>query len=193
MSLPTSLGRVVAAIVLVLPMTAAAQAPAASASSAKVAEIAALLAAKKLESFAIKDTRDPAKTDRYIALLIVPKSQLLLVAATYTRFMDIEYRLHNKDFMAAYVDLNTSMYAQDKFFVEDAMADGLVAMPKRNTAHDAVKFGADELTFNGEFADPRRRNQAAKISQEDYLKKFGEADKRYTEILDLMIAQLKKG
>jgi hypothetical protein len=189
---PPSLGRLFVALAVAAPVALSAQQPGSSPSAAKAAELSALMSSKKLEAFAIKDTRDPAKTDRYIAVLLVPKSQLLLVAATYTRFMDIEYRLHTKDFMAAYVDLNTSLYAKDKFFVEDAMADGLVAMPKRNAAHDGVKMGTDELTFNGDFADPRRRNTANKISQEDYQKKFAETERRYVEILGLVIEQLKK-
>jgi hypothetical protein len=162
-----------------------------AASVAKAKAFAALLQGKKLEAFAIKDRRDPAKTDRYVAALIVPNAQLLVVAASYTRFMDLEYRLHKQDFMAAYVDLNTSTFSQDKFFVEDAMADGLVITPKRNTAPDGVKIGTREVSFNGEFANPRRRNQEGKITEEDYRKTFADADQRYSALLDLLIEQLK--
>ena len=175
-----------------LAATASAQVPAASASSTKVAELATLMQGKKLEAFAIKDARDPAKTDRYVAALLTPKAQLLMVAANYTRFMDIEYRLHNKDFMAAYVDLNTAIFSEERFFIQDLMADGLVAMPKKNMPADVVRFGKDEVTFDGTFADPRRKNQGNKLTREEYDKKFAEADRRYAALLDLMIAELKK-
>jgi hypothetical protein len=176
-----------------LAVSLPAQQPAAGTSVAKAAEFVALLQAKKLEAFAMKDTRDPAKTDRYIAALVIPNAQIIVVAATYTRFMDVEYRLHNKDFREAYRDLNTSVYSQDKFVIEDVLANGLVAMPKRNAAADTVRIGTAELTFNGEFADPRRRRpEDKKISQEDYMKRFSEADQRYSGLLDLMIEQLKK-
>ena len=193
MTKPTSLGRIGATVLVVTSCAIAALAqaspPQAGTSVPKAVELSALLQAKKLEAFAM---RDPVKSDRFVAALLVPKTQLLLVSATYTRPMDIEYRLYNKDFMGAYVDLNTSMLSTDKFFVEDMLGDGLVAIPLKNAPHDAVKMGTDKQTFNGDFADPRRRNQPPKISQEDYLKKFGEADQRYAAVLAVLIEQLKK-
>lgn len=187
-----SVPRAAAALALVAAVTLSPRAQVQEAASvAKAKEFASLLQGKKLEAFAIKDKRDPAKTDRYIAALLVPNAQLLVVAASYTRFMDLEYRLHKKDYMAAYVDLNTSTFSQDKFFVEDAMADGLVVMPRRNTAPDGVKMGTKEVSFSGEFANPRRKNQEGKLSEEEYRKAFADADQRYTALLDLLIEQLK--
>jgi hypothetical protein len=194
MRLPTSLGRVAAACLAAAPLVTglAAQAPAPAASVAKVAEFAALLTSKKLDAFAMKDPRSEADKPRYIAVLLVPKSQLLLVAAAHTRFMDMEYFLHAKEFMKAYQDLNTSPASVDRFFVEDVLADGLVALPKKNSPPDAVKMGAETRTFDGVFVDPKRRNPDNKITQDVYLKNFGEADQRYAAVLDLLIAQLKK-
>jgi hypothetical protein len=194
MRLPTSLGRVAAACLAAAPLVTglAAQAPAPAASVAKVAEFAALLTSKKLDAFAMKDPRSEADKPRYIAVLLVPKSQLLLVAAAHTRFMDMEYFLHAKEFMKAYQDLNTSPASVDRFFVEDVLADGLVALPKKNSPPDAVKMGAETRTFDGVFVDPKRRNPDNKITQDVYLKNFGEADQRYAAVLELLIAQLKK-
>jgi hypothetical protein len=195
MTQPTSLGRVAAACLLAVPLVASltAQAPAPTVSGAKVAEFAALLASKKLEAFAMKDpgATTPDKP-RYLAALIVPKSQLLLVAATHTRFMDMEYYLHAKEFMKAYQDLNTNPSSIERFFVEDVMADGLVAVPKKNAPADAVKIGTASHNFDGDFIDPKRRNPNNKITQDVYLKNFAEADQRYAAALELMIAQLKK-
>ena len=73
---PTSLGRIAAAWLLLAPVatSALAQDPAPAVSPAKVAEISTLLAAKKLEAFAMKDPRSEG-TDkpRYIAVLLIPK------------------------------------------------------------------------------------------------------------------------
>lgn len=196
MTSPTSLGRVAAAWLLAAPLAtgALAQAPAPAVSPAKVAEIASLLAAKKLDAFAMKDPRSEGSTEkpRYIAVLLIPKSQLLLVAASHTKFMDMEYFLHAKQFSQAYSDLNTNPASVERFFVEDVMADGLVALPKRNMPPDAVKIGAETQTFDGVFIDPKRRNPDKKITQDVYLKNFSEADQRYAAALDLLIAQLKK-
>ena len=196
MTQPTSLGRIAAACLLAVPLVTGltAQAPAPAVSGAKVAEFAALLASKKLEAYAVKDPRSATTPDkpRYIAALLVPNSQLLLVAATHTHFMDMEYYLHNKEFMKAYQDLNTNPASVERFFVEDVMADGLVAVPKRNAPADAVKIGTESRNFDGDFIDPKRRNPNNKITQDVYLKNFADADQRYAAALDLMIAQLKK-
>lgn len=192
---PTSLGRIAAAWLLLAPVatSALAQDPAPAVSPAKVAEISTLLAAKKLEAFAMKDPRSEG-TDkpRYIAVLLIPKSQLLLVTAAHTKFMDMEYFLHARQFNQAYSDLNTNPASVDRFFVEDVMADGLVALPKRNMPADQVQVGTETRTFDGVFVDPKRRNPDKKITQDVYLKNFAEADQRYAAVLDVLIAQLKK-
>ena len=194
MTQPTSLGRVAAACLIAVSLVTGltAQAPAPAASGAKVAEFAALLVSKKLEAFAIKDPRSTAEKPRYVAALLIPNSQLLLVAATHTKFMDIEYYLHKKDFMKAYNDLNTNPASIERFFVEDVLADGLVAVPKRNAPADAVKIGTENRNFDGDFIDPKRRNPNNKITQDVYLKNFAEADQRYAAAIDLLIEHLKK-
>jgi hypothetical protein len=53
-------------------------------------------------------------------------------------------------------------------------------------------MGAETRTFDGVFVDPKRRNPDNKITQDVYLKNFGEADQRYAAVLELLIAQLKK-
>ena len=193
---PTSLGHVVAAWLLAVPLVTGltAQTPPQAVSVAKVAEFAALLAAKKLEAYAVKDPRSATTPDkpRYIAALLVPNSQLLLVAATHTHFMDMEYYLHNKEYQNAYTNLSSSTLSEDKLFFEDALHDGLVALPGKSLVSDAVRIGSARQDFNGVFLDPRRKNPAAKLTQEDYFKAFVSADERYAKILDVLIAELKK-
>src|SRR5690349_8445426 len=57
--------------------------------------LVAALQAKKLEAFAMRDNSEP---NRYFAVMHVPGVQLLLVAATYERATDIDYRIYTKDF-----------------------------------------------------------------------------------------------
>lgn len=168
---------------------AQAPAPPASASATKAKELVGLLQAKKLEAIA---ARYPGEAGRYLAALLVPNAQLLVVSASYTRPEDIEYYLYQKEFMNAYVNLNSSALAEKRLFIEDALHDGLVALPGKSLAHDSVTSGTTRQVFDGDFLDPRRRNPPKKISQEDYLKAFAAADEQYTKLLGVLIDELKK-
>jgi hypothetical protein len=189
----SSLGRS-SALALVVALGAAvvltAQAPTAppAASTAKAKELVALLQAKKLEAIA---ARDPAQAGRFVAALLIPNVQLLAVSSSYSRPLDIEYYLYQKDFMSAYVNLNSSTLISEKVFIEDALHDGLVALPGKTLGHDTFTDGSTRQVFDGDFADPKRKNQK-KISQDDYLKRYSTADEKYTKILALLIEDLKK-
>lgn len=167
-----------------------AQAPPApaAASVARAKELVGLLQAKKLEAFAI---RDPAENGRFVAALLVPNVQLLLISAAYERPMDIEYRLYQKDFMGAYMDLNSSVYSKARVFIEDSKGDGLNALPGKDPQHDSFKVDAERRIFDGAFADPKRRNDK-RIPQEDYFKAFSTADDKYSRMLGLLVEELKK-
>jgi hypothetical protein len=76
-------------------------------------------------------------------------------------------------------------------FIEDALGDGLVARPGKTLGRDTFTRNGTPLVFDGEFADPRKRNDK-RIAQADYDRAFSEAEASYTRLLDLMIAELKK-
>lgn len=158
-------------------------------SAAPVKELVGLLEAKKLTSFLVKD---PAGESRFIAVLLIPGTQLLVVAANYEGSTDMEYFLYSKEFMRAYQDLNASIHSKNKVFVEDLIANGLKAIPGKDEAPDSMTVGGSRRAFDGDFADPKRRNQQNKISQDDYLKAYSEADEAYTKLLGALIEGLKK-
>jgi hypothetical protein len=160
-------------------------APAAT-SPAKVKELIALLVSRKLETFAA-----PENGPKFVAVLHVPGVQLLLASASYGRPLDFDYYLFHKKYQDMYQELKSSPLSVEKFFVEDTLADGLVVIPGKSTAIDVVTVGGDRRTFDGDFADPRRKNQK-KITQEDYFKAYSAADARYAALLDVLIAALKK-
>ena len=92
---------------------AAAPAPvAASAGEAK--ELVTLLQSKKLEAFAVPD---PSHAGRFVAVLHVPNVQLLVVAASYERASDIEYRIYQKDFQGAYADLRSGIMSSNRVLI----------------------------------------------------------------------------
>ena len=162
-------------------------APVTSASSAKAKELVTALQAKKLEAFAVAD---PATPGRYVAVLHVPGAQLLVVAATYEKALEMDSRIYYKDFNNAYADLRTGIYAKDKLQIDDARGDGLVAVPGKDPLHDSVKMNEQQRTFDGDFVDAKHKNPK-KISEDDYFKVFNEADQRYTRLLGLLLDAVK--
>ena len=130
----------------VAALTPAGQAPAVP-SSGKVKELIALMQTKKLEAVAAKD---PGGSGRFVAALHIPSVQLLVVSAAYSMPGELESRLYYKDFMGAYVDLNTSVHSSDKTFIEDALCDGLVSAPGKSLARDSATLGPDKQIFDGD-------------------------------------------
>ena len=165
-----------------------AQAPAASESGAKAKELAALLQSKKLESYAVRDVMQPG---RYAAVIVVPGVQLLVVSASYSQANDIEYSLYHKKYQDAYLNLKSGALSSDRFFVDDAMCDGLVAVPGRNPVHDSVSMDGAKYVFDGDFVDPKKKN-SKKMPEDQYRKNFASADLRYARVLDLLITDLKR-
>jgi hypothetical protein len=178
---------------LVAPVPALAQSAAlpepVAQSPAKVKELVELMKSRELTAFAV---RDPEGSGRFVAVLFIPNVQLMVVAANYQRSTDIEYRLYHKEYMTAYQDLNSGVMASNKVFLEDTMADGLVLKPAKNMAGDTIEVGEDRRVFDGEFADPRKRNDK-RVPQVEYFTAFTEADARYTRLLGLILAEMKKG
>ena len=162
--------------------------PAAAASAAKVKELVGLMQSKKLEAVAAKD---PGGSGRFVAALHIPSVQLLVVSAVYSKPSEMDSRLYYKDFMNAYVDLNTSVHSSDKTFIEDALCDGLIAVPGKSLAHDSVRLGTEQRVFDGDFAAPNQRN-SKKISSEAYQKLFSTAEERYIQVLGVLIEEVKK-
>jgi hypothetical protein len=186
---PRQLAAAILAAACLVPLQAQKPDPApASASAAAAREVVSLLQARKLEAFAV---RDEASAGHFIAALHIPGVQLMVVSAVYKQPSHIEYRLYHKDYMAAYQDLRSGILAGDRILVDDMGGDGLVPLPRKNVGGDSYSAAGAERVFDGDFADPRRRNQK-KISQEDYFKAYEEADARYTKMLQLLLTELKK-
>ena len=162
--------------------------PPASTSTPAAKEFVGLLEARKLEAFAV---RDEANAGQFIAALHIPGVQLMVVSALYKQPSHIEYRLYHKDYMSAYQDLRSGMLADNRVIIEDVSGDGLMAIPRKDTGRDSYTVSGASRVFDGDYADPRRKNQK-KISQEDYFKAYGEADARYAKLLETLLTELKK-
>ena len=165
-----------------LALSAVAPAHAQESKSAPLAkQLAAALDAAKLDSIAAKD---PDAADVFHAALYFPGLQLLVVSGKYSAPQLLTTRLTNKEYRDIYLDLNGAATA--KLFIEDPGTDGLKAKRENNQAFDQAEMSGKRTMFDGDW-------KAQKISEQDYTKAFSTVDERYAQILNALIAQLKKG
>jgi hypothetical protein len=180
----TPFTRLAAASLATLVLVAAADRPAAaqdSKSSSLARQLASALDASKLDCIAAKD---PAAADVFVAALYFPGS-LLVVSGRYAAPQLLADRLTKKEYRDVYMDLNGAASADTKVFIQDPGADGLKAKRDENQAFDIVEIGGKQTMFNSDW-------KAQKLSEQDYLKTFGDADERYAKMLAALLAQLKK-
>ena len=172
-------GFLAALVVLSLPSTASAQ----ESKSAPLAKLlAAALDAGKLDSIAAKD---PADSDRFVAALYFPGTQLLVISAKYSVPQLLSDRLGKKEYRDVYMDLNGASVADSKIFIEDPGADGLKARREDNQAFDQVEMSGKRTMFDGDW-------KKQKLSEQDYMKAFSTADERYAQLLAALLAEVKK-
>ncbi len=179
--------RVSRRLLAVVPVLAicAASAPAwaqESRSVAAVKELAMAMDEAKLDSIAAVDPSDPST---FVAALYFPGSQLLVVSAKYAAPPLLMDKMTAKNYRDIYIDLNSASVAGSKVFIIDQLCDGLMAkLQGDNSAADTYENGAKQFSFDGDW-------RKAKISEQEYMKAFSEADERYAKMLALLTAQAK--
>ena len=143
--------------------------------------LAEALDGAKLDSIAAVD---PAEPGLFAAALYIPGTQLLVVSAKYSAPSLLVDKLTRKEYRDIYIDLNSASVPESKVFVMDQSIDGLVARPDDDKPADTWEKGKTTLAFNGKWKD-------AKMSEQEYMKAFADADERYAQILNLLTAQAK--
>jgi hypothetical protein len=169
---------------LLIASTLVSAAPAAgqdSKSAAAAKELSQLLDAGKLDAIAAPD---PANPGSFVAAMYIPGAQLLVVSAKYSAPTLIADKLAKKDYRDIYMDLQAASVAGTRIFVQDMLADGLIAKP--DGAGDVYEEGPKATTFDGEW-------KKAKITEDDYMKRFADADDKYAKMLQVLVAQVKAG
>ncbi|MEP6593770.1 MAG: hypothetical protein ABJC51_08750 [Acidobacteriota bacterium] len=172
-----SLIQVGVVFLLVVGCGCRAAAAADSASAPLAAQLTAAMVSHKLDAIA---ARDPEAADRYIAALVFPGSQLLVVAAPYPAAGALDALIEQQQYRDVYSTLQQSSVTKGKVFFQDIGADGLSADSNSN-----VDLMYEEVTkrmvFDGEW-------KKQKISQAEYQKRFAAADKRYAHLLTALLA-----
>ena len=175
----------VAAVSLVALLVASLARPALaqeSKSAPLAKQLSAALDAGKLDCIAAKD---PAAPDVFMAALFFSGAQLLVISGKYSAPGLLLDRLGRKEYRDIYMDLNGAAAADTKVFIQDGGGDGLKAKRDDNQVFDIVEISGKQTMFNSDW-------KAQKISEQDYMKVFGDADDRYAKILTALLAQVKK-
>jgi hypothetical protein len=172
-----------AAAILILALAAASVPVSTSSQESKSVAAARALGAAldeaKLDAIAAPD---PNKPSAWVAALYFKDSQLLVVSAEYAAPALFVEKAKAKNYRDIYIDLNSASVAGSKVFVMDQGANGLVA--KGEDAGDSWEEKNKTVVFDGEW-------KKAKMSEDEYMKVFSDADERYSRMLALLTAQLK--
>jgi len=154
-----------------------------SKSAPLVKELTQLLDQRKLDAIAAKV---PDGADHFVGALYFPGLQLLVVSARYSVPSYVVEKLAKKDYREVYIDLNSASIPESKVFFEDLKADGLQALREENDPFDMYEGKGKKLAFDGDW-------KKAKISEKEYLDAFTSVDADYAKLLEVLIAQAKKG
>lgn len=167
----------VLASLVVLPTLAQAQE---SQSAAPAAELVRLMDERKLESIAAQ-----AGPDQYVGALYYPGTQLLVVGGKYASAARMKDLLSKKDYREVYLDLSSASEQQSRVFVMDLGANGLGFRREDDQPFDTADVAGKSVTFDGEWG-------RGKVSEEEYRKTYAETDAQYAEMLQALIAEIRK-
>ncbi len=170
---------VLVAVVVLLPMLAAAQD---SKSAALAVELIQLLDTAKLDSIA---ARHGGGQDGFVGALYFPGSQLLVVSGTFAAPERAAALLARKSYREIYIDLNSASLPASKIFISDLGANGLRFSREDSRPFDSADVGVKAYAFDGDWGK-------AKMSRDEYTKAYQTTDEQYAMMLQALVAQLKK-
>lgn len=167
------------ALVLLILSARVQAAPSPGGSSAIAGELTTLMTNQHLDTIAAQDPEHP---DRFVAALLIPGAQLLVVSATYPTPAELQAQIAQKNYRDVYAALQQPVAEQTRVFFIDAACDGL------RSGGDAVDVmyekGTQQTLFDG-----RWKSQG--LTEAAYTKKVDTAEQEYNRLLLLLTATLK--
>ncbi|MBS1817613.1 MAG: hypothetical protein JSU08_06775 [Acidobacteria bacterium] len=160
---------------LALATSAAAPVLAQPASAALARELTTTLAARHLDAFA---ARDPQAADGFVAALLYPNVQLLVVSGRYPAPDALAAQLQAGRFQEAYAALQGNAVPDSKLFVQDMQADGLRGDADQ-TPDIVYEKVVTQTILNG---NPKSG---------DYRKTLKSKDEAYSRALQVLLEALK--
>jgi hypothetical protein len=167
----------VLAVIFFSPAMARAAQEAKSAPGAK--QLAQALDAAKLDAIAVAD---PSVAGGFIAAILIPETQLLVVSAKYAAPTLLADKIKAGDYRGVYMDLHSAAVSGSKIFVQDMGPDGLVS---KGDNGDSWEEAGKEVTFDGQW-------KKAKLTEAEYTRELTDANERYSKMLALLVAQVKQ-
>ncbi len=151
-------------------------------SAVLVKELTGLLQQRKMDSVA---ARHPAGKDLFVAALYFP-GQLLVISARTSAPAVVNEKLVRREFRDVYIDLNSASIPESRVMITDGGTDGLRPRREPNQPFDSQDMAGKSVRFDGNWRDQ-------KISEQDYMKMFTQADEAYVAALQALLAEIKKG
>jgi hypothetical protein len=158
---------------LLLPSAAFAADQDTSRSAALATQLTQLLDQMKLDSVAT------SLADQFVGALYIPGTQLLVVSAKAPA-PHFDLLLKQKAYRDAYIDLN-GLAEPSKVFISDSGANGL----HFKQPGDSIDFAGKTFSLDGDWGK-------AKLSEQEYTKTYQSYDDKYSQMLQALIAALKK-
>ena len=152
-----------------------------SKSAALATELTKLLTSQNLDSIATAEAEM-----RYVGALYIPGSQLLVVRAKVPVKDRMSYLLYNKMYKDAYADLNSASDPATRVLVSDLGANGLQFKHEKDQPFDMVQIGGNSVAYDGKWGGK------GNLSKDEYAKSYESSDEQYTQMLEILIAALKK-
>ena len=128
---------------------------------------------------------DPENPGTFVAALYIPGSQLLVVSAHHPAADAVAYRVVSGQHRDVYLDLPSTPTPKQKFFVQDANADGILgARPGSGQVDVMYEDGVRQTLFNGD-------SRAQRLTAAAYDDKLAQADTRYARLLRLLASAVR--
>jgi len=142
-------------------------------------ELVTAMTTQKVTAFAVED---PATPTRFVAALLFPETQLLIVAAASTSAEYIKAQIAQKQYAEVYSALNASAVPETKLFFQDMGCDGL---SRDGEQVDVMYDERDrQVLFDGQ-------GKASGLSKTEYAAKFGSAETQYAAMVTLLLNGLR--
>lgn len=125
----------------------------------------------------------PGAEDTFVAAMFIP-GELMIVSAKYSAPSLLREKIMKKEYREVYVDLNSAATPKTRVFIEDLNADGLVGKPDDDVGFDTFENTDGRMAFDGEW-------KKQKLSEDEYRKRFSDADALYSKLLHALLSQLK--
>jgi hypothetical protein len=143
-------------------------------SSTIATELASLMAARRIEAFAVQD---PDAPNRFVATLLIPQVQMLVVSAEYPAPAELQTQLAQKNYRDVYAALHQPAAAASRFFLIDLGCDGL--RPSGDTVDVLYEKGITQTLFNGDW-------KTQGLTEVAYKQRLQQADAQYARLLTLL-------